>query len=291
MAEKAKYHAQKLTQEDTDVLEQVFLKYVLKYYGLTQQYPNPKKYAEKVSETVRSEKDFAPLYTIIYLKNSPDDHLFKPSELKQRLENDIRQTYTHVTIEMEDYISRDKRLLSSRFLRENVLQKLEDDNIVIHMEGKKEIRSYQRHLSRRGGKPSGHASDNDRGGKPSAYKISDEVKKLKKVMSKPEALDFLFDKITSSGLAFKLAKFTFLVYLYAAKMNEKFLTSMMGVGASLFQQNLTKTDLADSRFMFQQLQKLDDNALEEIADKIAKEAVEDRGYYNTVLFMAGLLKL
>jgi hypothetical protein len=68
VAEKAKYHAQKLTQEDIDVLEQVVLKYAVKYYALTQQYPNLKKYAEKISKMAQSGKDIAALYTITYLK-------------------------------------------------------------------------------------------------------------------------------------------------------------------------------------------------------------------------------
>jgi hypothetical protein len=110
-------------------------------------------------------------------------------------------------------------------------------------------------------------------------------------MAKPEALDFLYNKIIRSGLAYKLARFTFLVFLYAAKMSEKFLINILRVGASFFQESLTSDGIADSRVMFQQLQHLNDNQLEEIADKVAKDAVEDRGYYNTVLFIAGLLKL
>jgi hypothetical protein len=74
-------------------------------------------------------------------------------------------------------------------------------------------------------------------------------------------------------------------------MSEKFLINILRVGASFFQESLTSDGIADSRVMFQQLQHLNDNQLEEIADKVAKDAVEDRGYYNTVLFIAGLLKL
>jgi hypothetical protein len=141
--------------------------------------------------------------------------LFKPGELKQELANDIQQNYTDITREIEGYISRNKKLLSSRFLRERVLQKLEEDDILLRLEGKKEIRSYQRHLRRPGKKSSSRPIYNARGGKPSAYKVSDEVQKLKKVMAKPEALDFLYNKVIRSRLAYKLARFTFLVFLYA----------------------------------------------------------------------------
>ena len=109
-------------------------------------------------------------------------------------------------------------------------------------------------------------------------------------MEKPEALDYLYNKVIRSRLAHKLAKFIFLIFLHGAKMNEKFLISMMGVGASFFQESQTSDGIASFRDMFQQLQKLDDKQLEEIADKLAKDAIEDRGYYR-VLFMPGLLKL
>jgi hypothetical protein len=213
-------------------------------------YPNPKKYAEKISKTVQSEKDFAPLYTIAYLKNAPEDHFFKPSELNQRLANDIQQSYIDITTEMEDYVSRNKRLVSPRFLRENVLQKLEDDGMVVHLEGKKELRSYQRHLHRPGKKPSNRPIYNARGGKPSAYKVSDEVQKLKKVMAKPEALDYLCNKVIKSDLAYKLAKFNFLAFLHAAKMNKKIVECTMGVGASLLQEGFTNEDVTDFRDTF-----------------------------------------
>jgi hypothetical protein len=291
VTEKAKYHAQKLTEEDIDILDQVFLKYAVKYYALTQQYPNPKKYAEKISKTVKSEKDFAPLYTIAYLKNAPYDHLFKPSELNQRLANDMQQSYINITTEMEDYLSQNKRLLRPRFLRENVLQKLEEDGILLRLEGKKELRSYQRLLQRPGKKPSNRPTYNARGGKPSAYKVSEEVEKLKKVMARPEALDYLCDKVIKSGLAYKLAKFNFLAFLHTAKMNKKFVECTMGLGASLFQEGFTKEDVNDFRYTFEQLNTKDDNQLAEIADSIAKAAASDPQYYNIILFMAGLLKL
>ncbi len=291
MTEKAKYHAQKLTQEDIDILDQVFLKYAVKYYALTQQYPNPKKYAEKISKTVQSEKDFAQLYAISYLKNAPVGYLLQPSELNQRLANDIQQRYIDITTEMEDYVSRNRRLVSPRFLRENVLQKLEDDGMVVHLEGKKEIRSYQHHLHRRGRKRSGHVINDHRGGKPSAYKLSDELQKLKKAMTRPAALDYLCDKVIRSGLAIKLAKFNFLAFLHAAKMNKKILECTIGVGASLFQEGFTKEDVNFFRDTSEQLSTKDDNQLAEIADKIAEAAASDPQYYNIVLFMAGLLKL
>jgi hypothetical protein len=46
MVKKTKYPGQNLTDEDKEILEQVVLKYAVKFYNLTQEYHNPKKYAE-----------------------------------------------------------------------------------------------------------------------------------------------------------------------------------------------------------------------------------------------------
>jgi hypothetical protein len=227
------------------------------------------------------------------VKNYPPDHLFKPGEINQRLANDIQkaiqQGYADTTAaELEDDAHYPKRFLDPRDLREKVLKNLESNGIILNLQGKKKIK-HHRHDIHRPGKKS-LSNDNDRGGKPSAYIVTADVEKLKKAMKKPRALDFLYDKIIKSGLAHKLAKFSMLAFLYAAKMDERVIHMLMGFGASFFQDNVTEGDTANFNVIFQKLQMIDDNQLEQLADSIAKSAIEDRGYY-ALLFMAGLLKL
>jgi hypothetical protein len=285
MGKKTKNPAQKLLYADKEILEKVVFMYALKFYALTQKYPNPRKYVENVVLKA-TPSDEAALYTIIYTKNNPSNYSFKPGEINQRLANDllntIQQNNYHVSAQQPES-GRDliKRFMHPRDLREKVLKNLEDQGILLHLEGKEE------HEKRHPGKPS---KKSDRGGKPSLYIATEDFEKLKKAMNKSDALDFLHDKVIKSGLAFKLAKYLFQVILYTAKMDEQVIQRLMGIGASFFQSKLTQNDSSKSSVIHQRLQTMDDDQLEQYAAIIAKSIIEDREYY-ALLFLAGVLRL
>jgi hypothetical protein len=224
------------------------------------------------------------------LKNYPPDHLFKPREINEKLANDIRivtqQNYKEIVVEEHEA---EKGFLHPRDLREGVLEKLEKEGIFLHLEGKKEIRNQQYKTARLGRKSSSDKVHDDRGGKRSAYIITEEVMKLKKAMEKPGAIDFLHNKVIGSGLAHQLTKFQMLAFLNAAKMNEAAIHNMIGAGASFFQDKIGEDDYESSKIMHQNLQLCGDNQLDQYADNMTKSLIEDRGYY-ALLFIAGLLK-
>lgn len=91
--------------------------------------------------------------------------------------------------------------------------------IFINLRGKKEIRGESRP-----GKKLNTKNYENRGGKPSAEKLTDDVKQLKKIMEKPESLDFLYGKIIKSGLAHRLARYKLLAVLHPPKWMKKYLT-------------------------------------------------------------------
>jgi hypothetical protein len=190
VVEKPKYSAQNLTDEDREILYQVVFKYAMLFYNLTQKYASPKEYAKKeILKIIQSDKDIATLYTLIYAKNYPPDYLYKPGEINQKLANDMRnsiqQDYRDMTTQTDDDDEHHERFLHPRDLREKVLKNLESYGIILHLEGKDKIRHHQREV-RRPGKKS--LSDDDRGGKPSAYIVTEKVEKLKKAIEKPLCL-------------------------------------------------------------------------------------------------------
>jgi hypothetical protein len=294
MAKKTKYPAQKLTEEDKEILDQIFFKYALTFYALIQKYPDPKKYAEEVIlKKIRSDENIATLYTIGYARNYPSDHKFTPGEINKTLANDIRRTIpqAYLTLKLKENEDNSKGFLHPRDLRERVLKKLEDEGIFRHWEGKEEIRRQELKTRRPGKKRSyDEVRDDDHGGKQSAYKVTEGVKNLKKAMEKPGAIDFLYEKLIKSGLALRFAKFEMLAHLHAIKMNETAVHKMMGVGASLIQGNVREKDTANFKIFHQGFQLIDDDQLEQWADNIAKSLIEDRGYYE-LLSISGFLKL
>jgi hypothetical protein len=86
MAKKAKYPAQKLTEEDKTLVGQIFLRYAVKFYAFNVKYRGPKNLAHMMVKRIRSGVIIAALHTIIIAKNTPPDHLFKPQGINQRLE-------------------------------------------------------------------------------------------------------------------------------------------------------------------------------------------------------------
>ncbi len=284
MPRKAKNPPQKLTAEDEEILEKVVIKYAVKFYALMEKYPNPKQYAKEVIiKELKSNGNIATLYTIGYAKNLPSGRIFRPGQLNNALTSNIRQTIRNDFITLS---SEDKEFLSPRDLREKVLEKLENYGIFIHLRRKKEIRHYENHFP---GRKISSRDQNDRGGRPSAYKLTDEIERLKKTLEKPESINFLYNKIIRSGLAQKLTKYNLLAFFHAAKIDEGVLHGMMGVGAAYMKDNITEEDTATFNHLYHSLQSLDDSSLEQYVDNIAASLVENRGYY-VFLFMAGMLE-
>jgi hypothetical protein len=294
MAKKTKYPAQKLTDKDKKILDQVFIKYAVEFYALIKKYPNPKKYAENVIvKKLRSNENIATLYTIGYARNCPSDHKFKPRQINKTLANDIRRTIPqdYIRLRSEENEDRSKGFLHPRDLRERVLKPLENQGIFIHLEGKEEIRRQERERHRPGKKRSSdEVRDDDHGGRPSAYKVTEEVEKLKKAMKKPGSIDYLYEKIINSNLAHKIEKFNMSALFHATKIDETAIHKLMGVEAALIQGNIKEENTADFRLLHKGFQLVDDNQLEQLADNVAKSLIEVRGYYE-LLSISGFLKL
>jgi hypothetical protein len=291
---KTKYPAQLLTEEDKEVIDQINLKYAVKFYALIQKYPNPKEYANKVVlKRLQSERDIATLYTLTYARQSPPGYVFKPGEVNQKLADDIRYNIQKdcmdITVEpvVKNY---PKRFLHPRYLREKVLKTLEKEGIFINITGNKEIRRLERGRRHAGKKSSADQVKSNRGGKPSAYVVTEDVQKLNRAMEKPGAIDFFYEKVIRSGLAHRVAKFAMLALLHTSKMDEKAFEKLMQIGAFLNKTDVTGEDSTNFKILLRQLQLIDDSKLEEVADNIAKSLIKDQGYY-ALLSMSGFLKL
>jgi hypothetical protein len=88
MGENPKYPYKELNEEDKEILDKAALKYAVKYYALTQQYSSPKKYAQVLLKSMKSDSSIATLFTLSYTRNSPDGQQIRPGELNEKLAND-----------------------------------------------------------------------------------------------------------------------------------------------------------------------------------------------------------
>jgi hypothetical protein len=218
-----KYHAQHLTKEDKEILDKVVFKYAITFSSLMQRYPNPKGCAKEiVSKASTSDKYIATLHTLTYIKNSPSNQILKPGEINEALANDIKKHIQQdVSVEVEENESNHKKFLNPRDLREGVLEKIEEHDILLHFEGKKEIRDQLRKRGILGKKSFSALVQHSRGGKLSIYLVKEDIDKLKRAMEKPEALEYLHTKVIGSGFAHKIMKYFMLMCHYAVKMDEE----------------------------------------------------------------------
>jgi hypothetical protein len=290
MGKKTKNPAQKLSYADKEILEKVVLTFALKFYALTQKYPNPKKYVENVVvKAIQSDETHAVANIIMYAKNDPsDDYSFIPREINQRLANDLLNSIQETVQEPGSSLEH-KRFMHPRDLRKKVLKKLEDHGILLHLEGKEEFKKYKKYKTKKG-KQVEYVGGRDRGGRPSLYIATEEFEKLKKTMNNTGALKFLYDKIIKTGIALKLFEYQSLAFLYTAKMDEQVAQRLMSIGASFFQSKVTENNSSKSSALHQMLQTMDDDQLEQYAHNIAKSLIEVRGFYS-LLFLPGLLRL
>jgi hypothetical protein len=291
MVENAKNLSLELNEDDKEILDKVVLNYAVKFYALTQQYPSPKKYAEEyLLKAVNKDSNIAAVFTITYAMTSPHGQQIRPGELNQKLANNIQNAFKEQYIDVASQLQNNefvKKFLSPHDLRMDVLKKLEDQGIFIHLTTEEEIRRQQDRRSHSYGRSSSTTIYNERGGRLSVYILADDVERLKRAMEKTGSIEYLYREMIKSGLAEKLFKFHALAFLHAAKLDKRVLDMAIGAGASFFQESQGTVDTAKA---FQQLQQIDDNKLEQTIDSQIKSIVEDRGYYS-MLSLAGLLKL
>ena len=261
----SKYPSQKLTNEDKQILDQIIIKYALNFFALTEKYPNPKQYAEQVIlKRMRYDPNIAILYSISHVRTNPSDSLYKPGQLNEQIANDIRKTIieSYPTPAVEDNNSF-KGFLDPRDFRERVTKKLEDAGIFLHLEGKNEIRSPEDKTRRPGRKRDSDEVHVDHGGKPSAYKTTEEVEKLKKTIEKPKAIEYVYEKIMSSNLPHRFAKFILLAFFHMAKLDEVSLHKMMGIGEVMIKDDIKQIDKSDLVNFQRFLRRFDDHQLEQ----------------------------
>ena len=121
----------------------------------------------------------------------------------------------------------------------------------------------------------------------SEYILTEETERLKRAMNEPAGIEYIYQKISKSRLLEKVIKFQILAFLYAAKIDKKILDATKGATAVFFQEPLSRVDTTD---LFQQLQKIDDDKLEQLVNSNIKSIIEDQGIY-TILFFTELVKL
>jgi hypothetical protein len=264
MAKNTKYPESELADEDKKILDGVIVKYAVKFQELRKKYPDPRVYARnEIIKNFGSDAVLGTLLTTAYAKNDPLNTIYEPGQLNRRLSSDARNAIENdISVGCEE-LNHTQNFLKPRDLREGVLRKVEDLNVFVHLEGKKEIIQHRRKIKNSARKIG------DRGGSPSAYATTDDVVKIKKIMEKSGAVNYFLEKMNGYGLGLPLIKYYMHAFFYAAKIDKRILTTTMITGAKFMNDDIMEGNIANFEAVFRGLQSCSDRDIEGYADNAA----------------------
>jgi hypothetical protein len=294
MVENPKYPESQLTDEDKKQLDEVIVKIAGSYCSLRTKYPNSKTYAENVIlKWLDSKADVGILHTMAYARIDPSGTLVEPGQLNRRLANDTRYTLCNndVLTRNEDSPAPTGNFLHPRDLRERVLTKDVDLNMLVHVEGKKSISAYESKIKKQRTKAPTNENIKDRGGYPSAYVISDEVMRIRSISEKTGAANYIRERMNGYGLGYDLTKYLMEALFHAAKMDKRMLPLIIGTGARFMNDNLTESEIHNMEPISQRFQSISDSDLQTFADKTARFLIEHQGYHELLIYLSSLIKL
>jgi hypothetical protein len=294
MAENPKYPVLELKEEDKKLLDGVIIKAAVNFHSCLEEYPNPKIYAEKVFlKFLDSKADIGAALTMIYAKIDPPGDIFEPGQLNRRIANDMRyniRSEGDISTTGVENINLNSNFLHSRDLS-GVLKKNVSLDILIPVKGKKNISLYKNKIKKKRTKVPTNENIEDRGGYPSAYAISEEVMRIRKIAEKTGAMDYFRERMNQYGIGYDLARYIAEAIFYATKMDKRMLPLLGVIGTRSMNNHLAENDIHELETLSQSLQSISDGDLEIIADGSARLLIEHLGYHELLILGSSLTKL
>jgi hypothetical protein len=166
-----------------------------------------------------------------------------------------------------------------------------DWNILVHLEGKKNISAHKSKIKEQHTKAPENQNIEDRGGFPSAYVISDEIMQIRSIAGKTGAANYIRERMNLYGLGYDLAKYLMEALFHAAKMDKGMLPLIIGVGARMIMNNnLAESEISEIQTFSQSLQSISDSDIEILADNAAKLLIENQGYNEMLIFFSTFIR-
>ena len=219
MVKKAKYSSE-LTEEDHRVINHIILVCATSFSMLLMKYQSPEQLAnywrKKIFNTKLGLAGFCLLLDA--RSKSSSKRLVSPTQLNNEIarkmhasdfnENEINSTVPLKSEKLPD------SYLHPRDMRK-VLMVCEEIGFYIHIEGKKDIKKEAK------SRPGRSKSEIKKiKGRPSRYKIANDIDKFSKVLSKPQARELLNESLLKSNLFYSYLKFISKAFWYALRKDK-----------------------------------------------------------------------
>ena len=179
---------------------------------MTVKYPDPQQYAIKeASKIIKSDREILKIVSLLSIQNNPTNNPIKPEDLKKTISDKLTNPLNTISDEITNQMNNISKSLTSTALREKVLEKLEEADILSNYQGKEH---YKKSFPIHPGRKSLNEMYEDRGGKRSIYFVNEEIQQLKEILKKPKSVEYLHDKLLKSGYLPKIVKFIMKAFLY-----------------------------------------------------------------------------
>jgi hypothetical protein len=279
MCDVGKNYAQ-LTVEDKETINQILIICGAQLSKLIDSHPDPKRYSKKVLKYIQSKKNIAFVLLFLNLKNMEFSRPYTSNELNKKLAKDIGYNTEQQTIiaDFKNELDNNKRYLKPSTMSK-ALKTLQQEGLLLNIRGKREAKHIR---SLRGKRKSKEYSTFARGGYISYHELSLDVDRLKKVMSKPKAVEVIHNSLKKSGWLHKYLKLLIKDSFYIVRNSKEQDNSMYELvkGANPYIQSGRSSWKSFRKYLLS----LDDQQLEQAAEKLAIHTMKNPNGLHYVLY-------
>ena len=274
-----------LSSEDQELVAIIILGWSLIYNLLKK--IRPEMHAQKLLKAVGSQRRIAEIRLMFDSIREESNTLLSPEEYNDKLTREILDKSVNdledITVAPED---RDNMKILSPSNMNFVLETLVDIGLLESITGRDAIRREIHRYSGRSNSASKDTFAERFHGRPSAYKKSDRVNRLKKLMTNGQARKLVYKTLRNSGILYNYEKFCLASFFIALKRSKK--------SDSIAQRILKATSgnvVAESKIksLQNQLMKLSDEQIKQFAAERAKASMEERK--DDAYFLLGLFRM
>jgi hypothetical protein len=279
-----------LSQEDLELIGRIILGWSLIYKLITRM--TPEQYADKLLKGTKSKRKLATVRLMFDAIREGSDSLATPKEFNQKLATEMMETSLD---DSNDLTAAEQPSELSQYLTSPdinfVLETLKDADILDNIVGKEAIKHQLDRMPGRSKKDEGTFGERF-GGRPSAYKKSETMSKLSRLLlSKPQARDLVYKTLKDSKILFNYERFVLSAFYFALIKGGPIDTSK---NESIAQKILRATgdDHIDEKkieSLRALLAKLNPDEIKQLAAERAKLSVERRK--DDANFLLGLFRM
>lgn len=202
--------------EEVEILDKIVGTLTIKLNYYLEIYKDPHKYDKELSEVVQSDSFLGYAALFLNIKSSGlSKGWVSPEEINK---------------ELATKLSEESEALNSPALSK-VLGRFKEENMLNNIRGKDDVKQLIPHVIRR----KKFSKDPKPQGRFSFHKITDEIEKYQRILSNPQALKLITDRLNNFGLlepAYTIiAKSIFYAMMNSDERGEKFFRMVVNAGA------------------------------------------------------------